>query len=249
MLHFLSKTWQAITFSDAKFARSVIALLFKPGKLTFEYFSGRRKRYSAPLSLFFFVNLLYFLIPPVDAVNSTYASQVEGQFYSARAKEVALQKMAEKGMEIQEFEVTYNALTSQVSKLGLIFLVFLFALFYAIININKRDLFYKYLIAATHYVTFSVLSTLLIIPYIFWGAIWIYVVANHIHDIDINPNTWVFFFPLLSVLFMYGFVMQRRLFKEHILISILKSVLIPLGLVGSMFIYRALLFVVTIALI
>lgn len=249
MKHFFRKVWNAITFSDAKFARSLITLLFYPGKLTTEYFKGRRKLYSAPLSLFFFVNLIYFIYQPVDAINSTLGSQTTGQFYSPWAEEVVKAKMEKEQLDTDAIHAAYNAMTNQVSKLGLIVFVFLFALGYAVININKRDLFYKYIITATHYVSFAVLSTLILIPTLIIAFIYLYVWTFKITSLDINPNAWYFLWPLTFLLFLYGAIMQRRLFKDHLLVYFLKTLLIPIALIAAMLVYRWLLFIVTINLI
>ncbi|MBW4696898.1 MAG: DUF3667 domain-containing protein [Aphanocapsa lilacina HA4352-LM1] len=47
---------------DLKFPKSVLPLLFKPGFLTNEYIAGRRARYIAPLRMYLFVSVLYFVI-------------------------------------------------------------------------------------------------------------------------------------------------------------------------------------------
>lgn len=58
MQHFLSDYF---TF-DSKLFRSVLPLLFRPGFLTNEYLRGRRVSYIAPLRMYLFVSLIFFLI-------------------------------------------------------------------------------------------------------------------------------------------------------------------------------------------
>ena len=47
---------------DSKIIRSLMPLLFKPGKLTQEYLLGRRARYIPPLRMFIFLSVIFFLI-------------------------------------------------------------------------------------------------------------------------------------------------------------------------------------------
>lgn len=47
---------------DERLLRSMKLFLFKPGKLTFEYLSGRRKTYISPFKLYFIISFVYFLI-------------------------------------------------------------------------------------------------------------------------------------------------------------------------------------------
>ena len=46
---------------DERLFRSIKPFLFKPGSLTLEYLSGKRKQYISPFKLYFFISFLYFL--------------------------------------------------------------------------------------------------------------------------------------------------------------------------------------------
>ncbi len=47
---------------DTRFFKTFIALLFKPGLLTKEYFDGRRVKYAPPLRIFIFASFILFLL-------------------------------------------------------------------------------------------------------------------------------------------------------------------------------------------
>ena len=47
---------------DSKIIRSLVPLLFSPGKLTQEYLVGRRARYIPPLRMFIFLSVIFFLV-------------------------------------------------------------------------------------------------------------------------------------------------------------------------------------------
>ncbi|MCX6246238.1 MAG: DUF3667 domain-containing protein [Bacteroidetes bacterium] len=49
---------------DSKFFRTILPLLYKPGWLTLEYMSGKRKSYVEPFKLFLVISVIYFLLLP-----------------------------------------------------------------------------------------------------------------------------------------------------------------------------------------
>lgn len=49
---------------DAKFWKTLLPLLTKPGQVTLDYLAGKRARYIHPVSLYIFVSIVYFLIVP-----------------------------------------------------------------------------------------------------------------------------------------------------------------------------------------
>ena len=46
---------------DSRFLRTMLPLLFRPGKLTREYLDGRRSRYTPPMRLYLFSSIAFFL--------------------------------------------------------------------------------------------------------------------------------------------------------------------------------------------
>jgi hypothetical protein len=47
---------------DGRFWRTMVALFFRPGRLTREYYAGRRRRYIRPARLYLFATLVFFAI-------------------------------------------------------------------------------------------------------------------------------------------------------------------------------------------
>ncbi len=47
---------------DSRFMRTMVPLLFKPGRLTRDYLSGRRFRYTPPVRLYLFSSIVFFLL-------------------------------------------------------------------------------------------------------------------------------------------------------------------------------------------
>jgi hypothetical protein len=69
-LSLVAEAFDNIFSLDSRTARTLLALLFKPGFLTSEYFAGRRARYIQPLRLYFIASLLFFLFLSVQNMLS-----------------------------------------------------------------------------------------------------------------------------------------------------------------------------------
>jgi Protein of unknown function (DUF3667) len=55
--------WHLLTHIDSRLWRTLVALLFRPGRLTTEYFVDRRERYLPPLRLYLIISVVFFAIP------------------------------------------------------------------------------------------------------------------------------------------------------------------------------------------
>jgi len=66
---------------DSRFMRTIKPLLFKPGKLTRDYMSGRRFRYAPPMRLYIFSSIVFFLLAAFlssDAITINGVENNEG---------------------------------------------------------------------------------------------------------------------------------------------------------------------------
>lgn len=84
--HFLSDYF---TF-DSKIIRSIKPLITKPGFLTLEYLKGKRVHYIAPLRMFIFLSIIFFLILGISnqsdiqqADNSALDDKLWNQFFES----------------------------------------------------------------------------------------------------------------------------------------------------------------------
>jgi hypothetical protein len=60
--HFLGEAFESITHADSRLWRTLGYLLVKPGRLTREFFDGRRARYLPPFRLYLVISLVFFVI-------------------------------------------------------------------------------------------------------------------------------------------------------------------------------------------
>jgi len=60
--HFAAEAFESITHADSRLWRTLWFLLAKPGRLTVEFFAGKRVSYLPPFRLYLVISLLFFLV-------------------------------------------------------------------------------------------------------------------------------------------------------------------------------------------
>ena len=73
---FFGHLFHEITTLDGKFLKTLVLMLRKPGEVSHQYMNGRRVPYYKPVSMFFVANLLYFLFPAFNSLNSSLYVQM-----------------------------------------------------------------------------------------------------------------------------------------------------------------------------
>jgi len=63
---------------DGRFWRTMLALVFRPGRLTREYFAGRRRRYIRPARLYLFATLVFFAITRFFTPGHLFDGETQG---------------------------------------------------------------------------------------------------------------------------------------------------------------------------
>jgi hypothetical protein len=98
LTHFAGEAFESITHADSRLWRTLGYLLTKPGRLTREFFDGKRARYLPPFRLYLVISVLLFLILNLpgklgganvdftaDSDEAATAGQVEGMNEAAKA--------------------------------------------------------------------------------------------------------------------------------------------------------------------
>ncbi|MEZ5500969.1 MAG: DUF3667 domain-containing protein [Steroidobacteraceae bacterium] len=60
--HFFAEAFENITHADSRLWRTIALLLFRPGRLTWEFFAGHRARYLPAVRLYLVVSVLFFSV-------------------------------------------------------------------------------------------------------------------------------------------------------------------------------------------
>jgi hypothetical protein len=93
--HFASEAFESITHADSRLWRTLWFLLAKPGRLTREFFEGRRVSYLPPFRLYLVISLVFFVVagmPDAESGNVVVdseptADEIEGLNEAARTME------------------------------------------------------------------------------------------------------------------------------------------------------------------
>ena len=122
----------AITFADSKVFRTLAYVIRNPGYISKEASEGRTVRYLRPLSLFFVLNLIYFLFPLIQLFNARWKTQLVST-YGALVKYMSSAWMVRNGIRpdkngINAFELLYNETTLGFAKLMVVVFVVLASL-------------------------------------------------------------------------------------------------------------------------
>lgn len=260
LLHFFSQLFEAFTFIDNKFFRTLRLLFTKPGFLSKEYIEGRTVRYLKPLSVFLIANLFYFLFPSIDVFNSHLISQIVGQPYSESIYSTYQHIAEEKGYEAsplyvdeygflntiidKDFAAIYNQKASSISKTTIFVLVFAFSLITLLLNFYKKKYYYEHLTVALHFISFILFATLLF-GYIIAMIITIARLAGfNVGDRFFNSE-WVMV-PVILLIVYYIAITMKRVYNDKMWLAIPKGLIAVIGFIFSIILYRYILFHLTI---
>ncbi|MDP9042433.1 MAG: DUF3667 domain-containing protein [Bacteroidota bacterium] len=219
---------------DKKIFRTLPVLLFKPGLLTEKTLEEPQSRYVRPFTLFVFINFLFFLVKSKGIFNyklDTYMNIFEGMILKKQAAlHVTMSILAERFNMAIHFE----------EKEYLIIMVPLFALILMLLFINRKTRYPDHLIFSLHFYSFLIIF-LLLIPYILWPVQWI---LTAIHSrIDLTHSELSFILIIIVVTFIYLLLALRRLYRQNILFTILKSLFLSCAVIFLIaYVYRIALF-------
>lgn len=113
---FVNDLVRAVTLADNKFARTLWLIFYKPGFVSGEIADGRTVRYLNPMSVFFVLNLIYFLFPIVQLFSASLTTQMIAPL-GFLLKETIARKMASMHMNLESFMIVYNLKTVSLAKL------------------------------------------------------------------------------------------------------------------------------------
>jgi len=167
---------------DGRIWRSLVALLFRPGRLSLDYNEGRRARWVAPVALFFAVNVLYFLSPlhgdyamqfdkqvpgriaaaaaepGTDTHGYTWNGQVHSPFTAAWVDRKAAELDPDgHGDGYRKLRERYDARADDVSKALVILHLPFVALALALLFVDRRYYYAEHFVVTLHYFAFSLI--------------------------------------------------------------------------------------------
>jgi len=272
--HLLTEAFKQVTEIDGKLLRSLRLLLFSPGMLSREYMDGRRVRYASPISLFVLANVIYFFAPAVSDFNLPFTDQVPGRI-AAAALDPAVPDYAERkaraehwqgqvhsrwtaplvtrklearakekpGYDLRALARDYDAEAGVVGKTLIIVHVPIIALVLAIAHLRRKRYFVAHFVVSLHLFTFLLLFGQLVVASLNW-------LARHVSFDLPRPIAASIGLAMVAIILGFFALAFRTAFRRSWLGSLggLAAVLFGL-LFANIVVYRALQFLVTLAML
>jgi hypothetical protein len=207
--HYVVHTFHELTHLDAKLLVSIRYLFTRPGFLTQEYLSGRRRRYMKPMALFLLSVALLFLADAISPRSgydvNTYAKLDKTGQVDHLWDIMAAKKHVPKEVLLERMQETIHKISTAAQFIDVFVMCAMLAMFY------QGRYFGEHLTTSFHYLALCYLATVL-----FWpitpgvGAKPIYTAA--------------YLIGAFAIVFVYLVLSLRRVYGGSILKTIAKSI-------------------------
>ncbi|MBV9960753.1 MAG: DUF3667 domain-containing protein [Parafilimonas sp.] len=87
VLHFFEDAVHFLTHFDSGFLNNIKTIFTKPGKFSFDYCEGKRKKYLKPLSFFMVLVVLYLIFPMATGLNMPFDFYLRDKNYAQKLLE------------------------------------------------------------------------------------------------------------------------------------------------------------------
>ncbi len=231
---FLNSIFLALTLADSRFVKGLWLMISRPGFLSKEFAEGRKVKYIKPISVFFLLNLVYFLFPVIQLFNASLRTQINS-FQGRFAAQAAAAKMSKLGFtDITSFSILYDQKTAGLAKMLVIVFVVVASLPLNLIYRSKNRYFTDHVGLSMELVCLNLLINALLLTLVVnifrLGA---YVDETVLTIIFVSTN-------------LYFLIRSGRIFyDERGIALVLKSILMIGFLKVALEVYRAILFYVT----
>ncbi|MFC3094024.1 DUF3667 domain-containing protein [Alteromonas sediminis] len=243
LLAFCGMVFEELTSVDSRFWHTVRTLLTTPGQISHDQMIGKRMSYMRPITLFFVINVIYFLFPLFEAFNTSLQTQLQLPY----AEWISMQeRIDEKSLTMhvsnEVFNMKFDQSSNANSKLMIILMVPLLAPFFALVGIHRRHGMLHHVNLSLEYTLFTLLVNTVILGYVIHGIAWginkLGFSAAFINEVTISAVAAViaFLFLLLATRRFYHFGLWRAAICSLFLVAATSF---------TLFLYRLILFEVT----
>ncbi len=244
--HIFEEGLHFITHFEGSFLITLKTIFTRPGKFSFDYCNGIRKKYFKPVSLFLLLIVLYLLFPRFQGLNmklETYATDKYG--FTWASVPLIKAKKEKKAIEYRELAVIYDAKSSSVSKIALFFIIPLAAAIILLLFFTAKRYYFDHLILSLELSSFYIALHFLIIPFLSFIAEWI---NKEWIRFFWDDNVWLTWFQVLLDVVFIAAAFKR--FYGQKWIWIIPKALIYTFLFQELviYLYRLLVLVVTLML-
>lgn len=151
-----------VFFLDNRFLLSLWFLIRYPARMTVEFLEGKRKKFISPVTLFLFLNLIYFIVNPLTDYSLSLYDQTHSQPYSPLIKGMVDKKLQNEGLDQKAYSLVYQNTSNDMSKSIMILNIPIIALFIYLITFKKRKFYFDSLIFSFHFFSLFMLSWVLL---------------------------------------------------------------------------------------
>jgi hypothetical protein len=246
--HVLAEAAEAFFHVDSKIFRTLKTLVSTPGKLTADFFLGRRKPYMSPLQTFFVCNLIFFILQPLTGLeilapplrvfeSNDFMGKTATRLVDRRlAKEHLSRTNAE---QFNEFTERFDHVAHLQAKSLILVLAPMLAVVLAILNFGRKRYFSEHIIFSLHAYA--------------WWLLWILTILVVMALIYVSPSLTGYSISIRFIdriatplefggLGVYLFLASRRFYRDNLISAVAKAVLLTFCGYGLFNLYRGLLF-------
>jgi hypothetical protein len=230
---FLSNILIAITFADNRFVKTLWLVIKSPGFVSAEVANGRSVRYLKPISLFFVLNLVYFIFPVIQLFNASLNTQLISPF-SDMLRPIVAKKMVVDHLDLSSFAMIYNLKSVSLAKLMVMVFVVLASLPLNFLYRKRNRFFTDHVGYAVELACFNLfINTMVLAVFASLAGIGHYLNETLLTAVFLTTNMY---FLIRSGRTFYNEKGWRLLLKSILMIGLLKA---------ALEVYRLILFFVT----
>jgi hypothetical protein len=248
MRHILGEAAEAFFHFDSKVLVSLKTLLSRPGRLTAEFFAGRRKPYMTPLQVFIVCNLIFFILQPLTDLE-ILAPPMRIFENNSSMGGIALpllnQKMAKKHVarddpgQYEEFGRLFYRTAHVQAKSLILMMVPMLAAVMALAHVRARRFFSEHLVFALHAYAWWLLWLLGILMVMAVLLLLLRVAGHPMWNAWLDDVVTVLEFGGFGV---YLFFAQRTFYRDTLLPALIKSLALAFCVYYIFLLYRLMLF-------
>ena len=168
MKHFVEEVLETTAHVDGRVFASFRSLLTRPGQLTTDYLSGRRKTQMGPVQMFVVCNVLYFLFLPLALqvpFTSTLRMQTENRPWRVMATRMVDAKVAERHEAIEDYAAHFDEAAHLQGHSLVMLMVPLFAIGVWALHPRARPYYAEHLVFSFYAIGFLLLwMTVVTVP-------------------------------------------------------------------------------------
>jgi hypothetical protein len=241
-MHIFEEAFHFLTHFEGKFFNTLRAIITSPGKLSFDYCNGIRKKYFKPISFFLMLVILYLLFPIFEGLNMKLVYHQDHFIYSKYAYSKSMEVAAAKNLTPEQLSEIFHSKGEKASKFLLFVIIPILALYSWLVTFKKRKYYFDHFIFSTEVNSF----------FLFWGFLLFPMLVLLLLKLDLYAirSEALLANIIMGGLFIYLFIASRRFFKFKWWQALLYSIafLLVLAIVYEV-IYKFLLFFFTIRMV